>query len=89
MEKHEISKWLLQEYVGYEEGGQLTPTALPASIFNPFDELTSLRYVQHNRVRFWMMVVSQIYKFPREDIVIIMISNDNSQYIPKTNNNSV
>jgi len=32
MEKHEISKWLLQEYVGYEEGGQLTPTTLPASM---------------------------------------------------------
>jgi len=32
-----------------------------------------------------MMVVSQIYKFPREDIMIIMISNDNSQYVPKTN----
>jgi len=32
-----------------------------------------------------MMVVSQIYKFPWEDTVIIMISNVGSQYLPKTN----
>jgi ATP-dependent Clp protease ATP-binding subunit ClpA len=32
-----------------------------------------------------MTVVSQIYNFPREDTVIIMISNVGSQCIRKTN----
>jgi hypothetical protein len=63
MEKHEISKWLLQEYVGYEEGGQLTP----ASIFSSYwwDRKTSLRYVQHHRERFWMMVCITNLQIPK------------------------